>query len=132
MLPAVIWSKCFLTVASFAAIDKKLRLSLPAVTATPMGKSAKVYKFAAEPLELELLEEVELVLDELELVDELELLDELELEELEELLELDGQLFTTPPALDGCDSHVAPTDTTWLFSQPQPLFWLLHNGRGAS
>lgn len=109
MLPAVIWSKCFLTVASFAAIDKKLRLSFPADTATPIGKSAKVYKFAAEPLELELElpEEVELVLDELELVDELELLDELELEELEELLELDGQLFTTPPALDGCDSHVA-------------------------
>ena len=68
-------------------ILKILRGKSPAATATPIGKSASVYKLLAEPLlefeELELLLELEELLED----DELELLEELEL----------PQFSTTPP-----------------------------------
>jgi hypothetical protein len=80
-----------------------LLFSLPAFTATPIGKFAKAFKLVT-PLAKELLEEllelldmdelrelleIDELLDELE-TDELELLEELEIEELlEELLELE-------------------------------------------
>lgn len=72
----------------------------------------------------ELEELLELELPEDELLDELELL---ELDELELLDVEPPQLFTTPPLPDWLLQVLAPIQL-WLFSQPQPLFWLLHTG----
>jgi len=51
-----------------------LFVSLPALTATPTGKSTNALRLKSEPLELEELDKLEEELEELETVDTLELL----------------------------------------------------------
>ncbi len=103
MFSAVIWLNSAFTVFSISGVVSTR------LTATPIGKSAWVYKPSPPELlveELELLEELEL--EELELLEEL--LEELEelLEELELLLE---DVPVEPPLLEPPPPHAARETT---------------------
>ena len=138
---------CQLTSQPLIALLPLLVMEICAVKPPPQ-LFVTLYSQAAPPLSelleldeelLELEEELLELDDEDELDDELDELEELDdelelLEELEELTEelLPSHTWITPPSPPFWLLQVVIPIQLKLFSQPQPLSWFWHNGRGSS